>query len=76
MRTIFRWLFRLALLLVVLGVVLALLVSQPLDDFKLSIPFCSLIVLLILSAIAGVFAAVLPARRAAKLDVLEALAYE
>jgi putative ABC transport system permease protein len=60
----------------VLGVVLALLVSQPLDDFKIAIPFGSLIVLLILSALAGVLAAVLPARRAAKLDVLEALAYE
>jgi putative ABC transport system permease protein len=60
----------------VLGLVLALLVSQPLDDFKLDIPFGSLIVLLILSAFAGVLAAVLPARRAAKLDVLEALAYE
>jgi ABC-type antimicrobial peptide transport system permease subunit len=31
---------------------------------------------LILAGIAGVGAAVLPARRAAKLDVLEALAYE
>jgi putative ABC transport system permease protein len=60
----------------VLGLVLALLVSQPLDDFKLDIPFGSLIVLLVLSALAGVLAAVLPARRAAKLDVLEALAYE
>ena len=60
----------------VLGVILAVLVSQPLDDFKLSIPFVSLIVLLILSGFAGVLAAVLPARRASKLDVLEALAYE
>jgi putative ABC transport system permease protein len=60
----------------VLGVVLALLVSQPLNDFKLSIPFGSLIVLLILSGFAGVLAAILPARRASKLDVLEALAYE
>jgi len=60
----------------VLGVILALLVSRPLDDFKLAIPFGSLILLLVLSAIAGVGAAVLPARRASKLDVLEALAYE
>jgi len=59
-----------------LGVILALVVSRPLDDFKLSIPVVSLIVLLVLSAFAGVGAAVLPARRAAKLDVLEALAYE
>jgi putative ABC transport system permease protein len=59
-----------------LGVILALLVSRPLEDFELAIPVGSLIVLLVLSAIAGVGAAVLPARRAAKLDVLEALAYE
>jgi putative ABC transport system permease protein len=59
-----------------LGVLLAVVVSRPLDDFKLAIPVPSLIVLLILSALAGVGAAVLPARRAAKLDVLEALAYE
>jgi putative ABC transport system permease protein len=59
-----------------LGVVLALLVSRPISDFKLAIPFGSLAALLVLSAIAGVGAAVLPARRAAKLDALEALAYE
>jgi putative ABC transport system permease protein len=59
-----------------LGVILALLVSRPLDDFELAIPVGSLIALLVLCAIAGVGAAVLPARRAAKLDVLEALAYE
>jgi putative ABC transport system permease protein len=59
-----------------LGVILAVLVSRPIDDFKLAIPVGSLLVLLVLSAIAGVGAAVLPARRAAKLDVLEALAYE
>jgi putative ABC transport system permease protein len=60
----------------VLGVLLALVVSRPIEDFKLSIPFGSLILLLVLSGIAGVGAAVLPARRASKLDVLEALAYE
>jgi putative ABC transport system permease protein len=59
-----------------LGVILAILVSRPIDDFKLAIPVGSLLLLLVLSAIAGVGAAVLPARRAAKLDVLEALAYE
>jgi putative ABC transport system permease protein len=60
----------------VLGVILALVVTRPLEDFKLAIPFGSLVALLVLSAIAGIGAAVLPARRAAKLDVLEALAYE
>jgi putative ABC transport system permease protein len=59
-----------------LGIVLALLVSRPIDDFKLALPVGSLILLLVLSGFAGVGAAVLPARRASKLDVLEALAYE
>jgi putative ABC transport system permease protein len=61
---------------VVVGLVLAILFTQPLDDFTLSIPVVSLIVLLVLAGLAGVGAAILPARRAAKLDVLDALAYE
>jgi putative ABC transport system permease protein len=61
---------------VFMGVVLAVLFTQPLDDFTLSIPVPSLIIVLILAGLAGVGAAVLPARRASKLDVLEALAYE
>jgi putative ABC transport system permease protein len=61
---------------VVVGLVLAILFTQPLNDFTLSIPVVSLIVLLVLAGLAGVGAAILPARRAAKLDVLDALAYE
>ena len=64
------------LLGIALGVVLAVLFTQPLEDFTLSIPVGSLIVLLVLAGVAGVGAAILPARRAAKLDVLDALAYE
>jgi putative ABC transport system permease protein len=60
----------------VVGVVLSILFTQALDDIKLHVPFISLIVLLVLSALAGIAAAALPARRAAKLDVLDALAYE
>jgi putative ABC transport system permease protein len=60
----------------VLGIVLSLLVTRAVDDFQLAIPVGTLIVLLVLSALAGVLAAVLPARRAARLNVLEALAYE
>jgi putative ABC transport system permease protein len=60
----------------VLGVVLAVLFTQPLEDFVLTIPVATLLVLLVLAALAGVLAAVLPARRASRLDVLEALAYE
>jgi putative ABC transport system permease protein len=65
-----------AVLGVVMGVVLAVLFTRPLDDFTLSIPVPSLIIVLIVAGVAGVGAAVLPARRASKLDVLEALAYE
>ena len=60
----------------VLGVVLAVLVSRPLEDFQLSIPTATLLVVLIASGVVGVLAAVLPARPAARLDVLAALAHE
>jgi putative ABC transport system permease protein len=60
----------------VLGTVLAVLFTRPLDGFVLAIPVPTLLVLLVLAALAGVVAAVLPARRAARLDVLDALAYE
>jgi putative ABC transport system permease protein len=58
--------------------VFAALVSRPLADegFILSFPVVTLVVLLVLAALAGVVAAIGPANRAAKIDVLEALAYE
>jgi len=67
-----------AILGTVLGVIFATLVSQPLADegFELSYPFGTLIILLVLAALAGVIAAIWPARRAARLDLLRALAYE
>jgi putative ABC transport system permease protein len=67
-----------AILGTVLGVLLAVLVSRPLADegFTLSYPVGTLIILLVLAAVAGVVAAILPARWASRLDVLRALAYE
>jgi putative ABC transport system permease protein len=67
-----------AVLGLVLGVIFAALIAQPLkgEGFALSYPIGSLVALLILAAIAGVLAAILPARRAARLDVLESLQYE
>jgi putative ABC transport system permease protein len=67
-----------ALLGLVLGVVFAALIAQPLksEGFDLSFPIGSLVALLIVAAIFGVLAAILPARRAARLDVLESLQYE
>ena len=67
-----------AVLGVVLGVLFALLISRPLADegFTLTFPIGTLILLLVLAALFGVLAAIGPARRAARLDVLRALAYE
>jgi putative ABC transport system permease protein len=67
-----------AILGMVLGIVFATLIAQPLEDegFTLSYPIGSLILLLILSALAGVLAAIPPARRASRLNVLESLQYE
>ena len=61
-----------------LGIFFAIVVSRPIADegFVLKIPFGSIAVFLVFSAIAGVLAAIPPARRASRLDVLEALAYE
>jgi putative ABC transport system permease protein len=67
-----------AILGLVLGVIFAALIAQPLKDegFTLSYPIGSLIALLIVAALAGVVAAIFPARRASRLDVLESLQYE
>jgi putative ABC transport system permease protein len=67
-----------AVLGTVLGVFFAVIVSRPLanEGFGLSFPVGTLVILLILAAFAGVLAAITPARRAARLNVLEALAYE
>jgi putative ABC transport system permease protein len=61
-----------------LGIFLAIIVSRPIADegFVLTVPVASIVVFLIIAALAGVLAAIPPARRAARLDVLEALAYE
>jgi putative ABC transport system permease protein len=63
----------------VIGVVGAILVTTFAlsgSGYVLSIPVGTLFVLLILAALAGVLAAQLPARRAARLDVLGALSSE
>jgi putative ABC transport system permease protein len=67
-----------AVLGMILGVIFAALIAQPLKDegFTLSYPIGTLIVMLFLSALAGVIAAIAPARRASRLNVLEALQYE
>ncbi len=67
-----------AILGMVLGLIFAALIAQPLKDegFTLSYPIGSLIVLLVLAGFAGVLAAIPPARRASRLNVLQSLQYE
>jgi putative ABC transport system permease protein len=67
-----------ALLGMVIGVIFAALIAQPLEEegFALSYPVGELVLLLVFAAFAGVLAAIPPARRASRLDVLEALQYE
>jgi putative ABC transport system permease protein len=67
-----------AILGIVLGVIFAALLAQPLKDegFELSYPVGSLIGLLVLAALLGVLAAIPPAFRASRLNVLESLQYE
>jgi putative ABC transport system permease protein len=67
-----------AILGLALGVVFAVIVSRPLaaDGFVLTFPIVTLIVLTVLAAIAGVIAAIPPARRASKVDVLRAVTTE
>jgi putative ABC transport system permease protein len=62
----------------VVGLVFAVALTRSLggDGFVLSIPVVTLLVVLLVAGLAGNAAAVLPARRAAKLDVVEALATE
>jgi putative ABC transport system permease protein len=67
-----------AILGMALGLVFAALIAQPLKDegFTLSYPIGSLFGMLVFAAIIGVLAAIPPARRASRLDVLESLQYE
>jgi putative ABC transport system permease protein len=59
-----------------LGVGLALLVSQAIGFFAFAIPWGTLVVFVVAAIVVGFLAAIFPARRASRLNVLEALQYE
>jgi putative ABC transport system permease protein len=63
---------------IVIGIVLAWVVALGFRSAGIvfAIPYGQVIVSLIVAAVAGMFAALFPARRAARLNVLEALQYE
>jgi putative ABC transport system permease protein len=66
----------LGLVVGVVGAILVVTLTLSGSGYVLSIPVGTLIVLLIVAALAGLLAAQVPARRAARLDVLGALAGE
>jgi putative ABC transport system permease protein len=61
---------------IVLGIVLGGLLVARVDFIQFSLPLFSLIVFALLTIVVGILAAIFPARRAARLNVLEALQYE
>jgi putative ABC transport system permease protein len=63
---------------IAVGFFLAILTTHALsgEGFVLSIPWTTIMAFVIGTIVAGILAAVLPARRAARLNVLEALQYE
>jgi putative ABC transport system permease protein len=61
---------------IVLGIVLAALLIARVDFIDFTFPTVQVVVFVIAAIFVGVVAAIFPARRAAKLDPLEAIAYE
>ena len=61
-----------------IGLLLSVLVTQELssEGFVLAIPYRTLVYFVIAAIVVGILAAVLPARRASRLRILEALQYE
>ena len=59
-----------------LGIVLAALIGATIDFGTFTIPVGTLVVFVIAAVIAGLIAAIWPARRAGRLNVLQALSYE
>jgi putative ABC transport system permease protein len=83
-----RWMIRWeSVIIAVIGAVLGLAIGvffgwalqqalEPEGVTELAIPTGQLLIYLVFAALAGVLAAIWPARRAARLDVLQAIAYE
>jgi len=65
-----------AMIGIALGVVLAVILIARVEFIDFAFPTTQIIVFVIAAVLVGIVAAIFPARRAAKLDPLEAIAYE
>lgn len=65
-----------ALLGIAVGILFGWAIVQAIGDISLSLPWVRLIITMVGAGLAGVIAAFFPARRAAKMNVLEAIGYE
>jgi ABC-type antimicrobial peptide transport system permease subunit len=61
---------------IVLGVVLAALLIARVDFIVFSFPTTQVIIFVIAAIVVGILASIFPARRAARLDPLQAISYE
>jgi putative ABC transport system permease protein len=61
---------------IILGIILASLLIARVDFIVLSVPVGQLVIFAIAAIFVGIIAAIFPARRASRLNVLEALQYE
>jgi putative ABC transport system permease protein len=61
---------------IVLGIVLATLLIYRIDFIVFAFPTAQIILFVIVAVLVGILAAIFPARRAARLDPLRAIAYE
>ncbi|HZU20901.1 MAG TPA: FtsX-like permease family protein [Gaiellaceae bacterium] len=61
---------------IVLGIVLGALLAARVDFIVFTLPVGSLVVFAVITIVVGMLAAIFPARRAARLNVLQALQYE
>ncbi len=84
-RTQVRWMIRYesvitaligAVIGIALGIVLAVLLIARVDEINVAWPVFSLVIFVLLALVVGLVAAAFPARRAARLNILEALQYE